>query len=960
MTQRGLRQAAFGLFVACASISAAQEASEPSNNAAEPKKPPTLAAARDLFMTGHYDDAIAAYEALADDAAKAVSAGVGLAECRIQIGRYDEAQQALEAVDGSADAHWHFALARLMAIRGRYDAVLDHARTALERDPRHAGARFLLAETLEQLGRRDEAIQTYRWFEEQLVNQTELPRDAAWVTSTALGFLRYSVLTQTNVTSRTQHVLNELLQSAYERIDRTWWPARIAAADLLREKFNNDEEDGSVSDYMAALRINAKLPQAQVGLGEALLEGWQFEEVERHVDAALAVNPNFAPAIHLQAKKLLRERRYEEAAETCDRALIINPNDLIALSLRAAASACQYQTVGVEEMRSRVAKVNPRCALLHRVLGDALGGIRQYAAAEREYLEAIELDPTDANARTELGMMYMQWGPEDKARLALEGAWALDPFNQRTKFTLELLESLEKFDRRESDHFVVKFDADRDPILGEVLGEYLERIHGAVLGDYDATLDAKTVIEVFPTQRAFGVRITGKPWIHTVGACTGSVIALAAPRDGAGLLGSYDVARVLKHEFTHTVTLAATHNRIPHWFTEGLAVAQEDAPRSFEWRKLLADAVRREQLFTLESIDWGFIRPRRPNERQMAYAQSEWMCEYIVERFGYDSIDAMIRLFRDGRTQAEVFSEQFGLDAPEFDRAFAAWAAEQAGNWGFDLSPLEDIGELRAASAEEDVSADVLGRLAKAEFDEGQLDRALAASRRALAGDENDANALTVFAEVLLHFAREEGSTTGKRAYEDEALPVLERLATVDPEGCTAPRGLAEIALRREQWDRAIEPLRRLQRLCPLDPLSWRGLGGIYLTRGDDDRALPQLLEVARWEERDSEVPAGIAGIYRRRGKLQDARYWYERAIYMAPADAEIHRLLGDTQMQGGDTAAALRSYVRTTRLAPDDVRGFAAAAKAAHKMGDKEVAHTMARRAVELDPSSDVQSLLP
>jgi cytochrome c-type biogenesis protein CcmH/NrfG len=80
----------------------------------------------------------------------------------------------------------------------------------------------------------------------------------------------------------------------------------------------------------------------------------------------------------------------------------------------------------------------------------------------------------------------------------------------------------------------------------------------------------------------------------------------------------------------------------------------------------------------------------------------------------------------------------------------------------------------------------------------------------------------------------------------------------------------------------------------------------------------------------------------------------------MEPANAELHRLLGDTEMQAGRTASALRSYVRVTKLAPDDAAGFASAARAAHKLGDKEVALNMARRAVELDPASDVRSLLP
>ena len=92
---------------------------------------------------------------------------------------------------------------------------------------------------------------------------------------------------------------------------------------------------------------------------------------------------------------------------------------------------------------------------------------------------------------------------------------------------------------------------------------------------------------------------------------------------------------------------------------------------------MLADAVRRDHLFTLESIDWGFIRPKRPNDRQMAYAQSEWMVEYVVERFGYDAIQNMIKLYREANA-ARTLRELFKLETTEFDRDFAGWASAGA------------------------------------------------------------------------------------------------------------------------------------------------------------------------------------------------------------------------------------------------------------------------------------------
>ncbi len=948
----------FPLFLPAA-VGAERGFGQDSATAPQKKPAPGPADAYDLLMGGSYDKAIDAYEELANDAQHAQVAGLGLARCRLQIGEYDKALAGLTELAENDSADRHFLLAKAYRITGRYDETLSHARSAIRLEKDQARARLLLGATLELLGRRDEAVEAYQWFDGQLVRRTELPQDAAWLTHTALGFLRYSVLTRTNVARRTKHVLNEMLQVAYERLDRTYWPARIAAADLLREKYNNDQDDGSVSDYKAALRINDNLPQAHVGLGEVALEHWDFEEVERRTERAFEINPNYAPAIHLAARKFLLERRYGKAIETSERALAINSNDLTALSLRAAACACRYDDDEVQRTASRVGAINPHYARFHRILGEALSGIRQYAASEREYQKAIEFDPTDANARTELGMMYMQWGEEKKARDALEAAWALDPFNERTKFTLELLEMLDKFDRVETEHFVVKYDAARDPGLGELVASYMEDSYESVTGDYNTPLSDKTIIELFPTHRQFGVRITGKPWIHTIGASTGRVIAMASPHDTTHLT-AYNLARVLKHEFTHTVTLEATRNRIPHWFTEGLAVYQEEAPRGFAWCVILAETIRRGRLFTLESIDWGFIRPRRPNDRQLAYAQSEWMVEYIVERFGYDTINAMIQRFRKGQTQPQVFQEQLGLEPADFDRDFRGWARRQAARWGLNLTPPENVEGVRLLVEERQEDASLLGRLARAEFDAGQFDEALAATRHAIELDENEPRALEVFVLILAMYAEKEQNETARRVYDDQALPVLERLLTVDPDGCTAPKNLAEIALRRDDFERAIELFKRLQRLCPIDPASWRGLAGIYLERGDQDAALPQLRELARIEQGDAEVSARIAGIYKRRGLLREAQYWYRSALYVAPFSLELHGALGDTSMQIGETQVAFRAYKMLSKLEPENPRNFERAAFAAHKMGDSQEARKFAREAVRLDPTSAARSLIP
>jgi cellulose synthase operon protein C len=151
---------------------------------------------------------------------------------------------------------------------------------------------------------------------------------------------------------------------------------------------------------------------------------------------------------------------------------------------------------------------------------------------------------------------------------------------------------------------------------------------------------------------------------------------------------------VLRHEFTHTVTLSATDNRIGHWMTEGLAVAEENIPLRWEWIPLLHNAVKNKQLFTLDNITWAFVRPRKPTDRSLAYAESYWICTYIREKWGQDAPLRMMDLFKAGKSQADVFQQALNISTTDFTRDFFAWTDAQVASWGYDEESSRKYDEL--------------------------------------------------------------------------------------------------------------------------------------------------------------------------------------------------------------------------------------------------------------------------
>jgi cellulose synthase operon protein C len=329
-----------------------------------------------------------------------------------------------------------------------------------------------------------------------------------------------------------------------------------------------------------------------------------------------------------------------------------------------------------------------------------LGAMRQYPRAAQHFKIAIERAPWWTAPRNGLGLLYTQSGDEDEARVTLDAAHALDPFNLATTNYLRLLDDLAKFARSETDHFIVFYDAQADPVIPEYFGEYLESIYKDVCGNFHHEPKVKTYIEVFPTHDAFSVRTTGSPWIGTVGASTGRVIALVSPRKGKLTMGTFNWAAVLRHEFTHTVTLSATDNRIAHWMTEGLAVLEEQSPLQWAWVPMLNDAVKKKSLFSLEGLTWGFVRPRKPSDRQLAYAQSYWTCQYIDQTYGRSKLLAMLDEFRAGRTEEETFTKVLGKCPAEFTTEFFAWCDAQAESWGYDPQTIQKVKEIKPQAEE--------------------------------------------------------------------------------------------------------------------------------------------------------------------------------------------------------------------------------------------------------------------
>lgn len=916
---------------------------------AQPTSGPSksLAAAKGLFLSGDYDAAAKMYDELVaegPDEKTRVAAAIGRAHVDIQTGDYQKGIERLTALEvkGASDPGWHAALADLQEQIGRYDEAIAHNRRAVELDKGHFRARWQLGRVLEALGQVDEAVAALKPFNDLMTGGT-LPDSAEDLTALGAGFLRYSTLSRhAELPNRTRHVLVHVYQEAFDSVDTNYWPARLAAAQLLLDKNSVDE---ATSDFKAILDKNANVADAHVALGLiALAERWDFEEAEKAVASAIKINPRHVGARILQAQARMLERRYGAAAAAAKRALAINPKDIEALSLLAAAKLRSGDRAACAELRKRVETINPKPAMFHYTLGQWLVMGRQFDEAEQEFKRAMALAPYWSAPGAELGIMYLDVGEDELSRKTLEAAFDLDRFNRRTFQLIQLLDELDKFERLKTAHFIIKYEKESDFGFAERVGDVLEGMHDEVCRHFNWTPEKPTVIEIHPSHRSFSIRIAGRPFIATVGACTGRCIAFVQPR-GRAPFGRFNWEDVLRHEFTHTVTMGMTGNRIPHWFTEGLAVHEEPQGRSWDWKNGLAKRVADGELFTLQTIDWGFQRPRRSDDRQIAYAQSEWMVEFLEERYGERAAIDLLAAFRDGKTQDEAFTGVLKTTPVEFDAAFLKWATAQADGWRLFHRKSDSLEALRAGIDAHADDADYQARYARALLFDGEFDDAESAAKRSLSinPDQPDANSVM----AMLHVGRMliESDENQRTEQLEAARPFIRKLEESRPEHPLTMKFVAYLEQHDQEWREALAKYQEYQKRYPEDPEVYRRVAAIYRELKNEKAARAELEKLAEVAVDDAPLRLEIAAMKWDDDDGAAAQLWARRVLAIDPYSRPAYSLIGESALKAADYVAAEQAFGVICKLAPKSTIGFDGLARVADAQGDKAKARKLRKQ---------------
>jgi predicted Zn-dependent protease len=901
-----------------------------------------LADARKLLLTGRYAEAATKYESLAES--HPLPAALGLASCLGEQGKYDEAVTLLTATakQHAAAAEVPARLAELAFERGQYDEASRQVAAALKLDEKQLAARWILAELQRTSGKLEEADKAYSWFVDyyNATDSFERPEDLRYIGLAAGRFARWNRLPD-----QFAFLVNDLYPSALE-LDQNYWPAHLESGLLFLEKFNQAEATKALAE---AAKINPNSADVQAALAELAIQNFEFDAADRAIRHALAINPRHLRAQLMKADRSLANFESDAAAQVLEG---VRKQNAVSEPTLGRLAGCYGMLDGLDagpdsRMQRLIAQAqqrNAHCGVFYSALADSLDKCRKFPHAAQYYQQATAAMPQLVGPRGQLGLMYMRLGEEDEARKVLDESFEIDPFNVRVSNSIKVLEVLDGYATLETEHFIIRYDGEKDAVLARHAARYLEEYYPELCKRLDFEPPEKSLFELFNRAKNtdghgwFSARMVGLPQIHTIGACAGKMVALTSP---TSMKQRFNWARVLKHEFVHVINLQQTNFNVPHWFTEALAVLLEDTARPPDWNEMLARRVPAGKVFNLDTINLGFIRPHSSEDWQMAYCQAEIYAQFMLAEFGEDALAKMLSAYADNLKTKDAIQRSFGVSQEDFDKRYSKHLADVVKSLAPGKAEEKEVtfAELQRKVADEPDDLELAARLAVAYVDRKMYPRAGPLAQRVLDKQPKHQLATYVKAKLLLSIGQTKDAEKMLAACLDRESPRLEVLKL-----------LAGLKYQAKDYQAAEELYALASKQDPGDIAWTRSLAMVHLKSGDEAKLTKALAKLAEADGDDLLIRQKLASLALKADNPQEAGRWAREVIEIDVMDYAMHRVLADSLLAQEEPARAADHYDTVTMLRPQDISAWYALAQAHHAAGASEQAKEALEQLLKLD----------
>jgi tetratricopeptide (TPR) repeat protein len=352
---------------------------------------------------------------------------------------------------------------------------------------------------------------------------------------------------------------------------------------------------------------------------------------------------------------------------------------------------------------------------------------RRYEDGVAFYRKAIATNPQLWSAHSQLGVNLMRLGRNEDAQSELELAYNNGYTDAATSNTLQLMETYKNYQTftwpsaspgGPQPAGILKLDQKEAAALRPYFEAEMKKAMATYEKKYGYKMTKPVQVEVYRRENDFGVRVMGLPGVGLLGVTFNTVVAMDGPSSRSKQEG-YHWASVLWHELSHVYTIAMTNERIPRWFTEGVAVHEESATTP-DWgdrlNPTILAAIRDKKLLPIADMDRGFVHPTYTDQVIVSYFQAGMICDYIVKRWGDAKLVDIIHAFAKTESTVNVIREQLKIEPEQFDKDFLADLEARTGKAvaGF-TEWTKELRELNTDVKDNKIPADFVERARKLE-----------------------------------------------------------------------------------------------------------------------------------------------------------------------------------------------------------------------------------------------------
>lgn len=611
--------------------------------------------------------------------------------------------------------------------------------------------------------------------------------------------------------------------------------------------------------FKEALEIKADHAGALLGL--ALVAAENFEgQGEALARKALEADPKLLEAQELLARIALEDNNNRKATEEANKALAIDP-----ASVEGKAILATIDLLADKKDTSW----DPHSARGYETIGHFFVLNRRYEEGIQYYRKALELDPQLYTARSELGINLMRLGQDVEAFKQLETCYNAGFQDYATVNSLKLIDSYKNFVEFKTPRTILKVQKKEAELLRLYFEPEMERILTTYERKYKIKLDRPVQVEVYPDHEDFAVRTLGVPGLGALGVTFGYVLAMDSPSGRPP--GQFHWASTLWHEMSHVFTLTGTGSRVPRWFTEGMAVHEETAVNP-EWgdriSPMVLKAIKDKKLLPVTELDRGFVHPTEAAQVIVSYFQGGRICDYINEKWGWDTLLAMLHDFGAGEETAAVIRKELKIEPEEFDKRFFAFVEadtkKQVDHFEQYSGGMKLISELAKSKAYEAI------------IKEGEK------IQDWYPDYVEDNNLYEILAKAYLE-------TNNKPA----AMAELERYVKIGGRNPETIKKLAKMLVEAGRKKDAADVLARLNYIYPLDNEAHQLLGSFWLEQGNASGAMREFRAVVAHNPIDpAEAHYDLARALNSNHQPDQAKDELFTALEAAPGYRPAQRLL--------------------------------------------------------------------